>query len=389
MVEKVETAGPQTSVIYKMDQLKIEIKLWERSFEKENGRLPEKEDIKADKEIKRKYKQYAQYKKLIEHQGKQEHLESKQSGIDQTPVKAVVDDAKAEFGPTPQMNGKLVSIFEMKFSLVKDHSSETLEAVGSPVRGQESVRRQLNFAITPGSSPIKGAPKLEYSGASTTAASNGLRYGPNSPMRVDDIGLKLSDTPKTLGRMHDVKSSPYSPSPLIKRPSKTLSELAKEHALIKNEFESNTEEFSEFNAIRTLTEKLMQEEKLKKIDEEAEEDDNANTSAFIRKAKTIKKKTRAKMRPAPATLNEVKQNKMLNTNVHERLAKLKQREYNRMLGKDDIENDSDSETEMAPTPAKKQRKKNSKYNLVSNNFKRLNLPTKAGRNRAKKWRSRM
>lgn len=77
MVEKVETAGPQTSVTYKMDQLKIEIKLWERSFEKENGRLPEKEDIKADKEIKRKYKQYAQYKKLIEHQGKQEHLESK------------------------------------------------------------------------------------------------------------------------------------------------------------------------------------------------------------------------------------------------------------------------------------------------------------------------
>ena len=356
-----------------MDALKIEIKLWERAFEKEHGRLPEKDDIKKDKEVKRKYKQYAQLKKDATVKP------SVEVNVEQTPVKSHVNNTKAEFGPTPQMNGKLVSIFEMQVSAMKTHQSDQEDIVGSPVRSNDLVRRQLNFSITPNSSPMKQVPNL-----SANIVVSRPKYGPNSPMRIGDIGLQLSETPKTLGRTLDLKSSPFSPSPLIKRPVKTLSQLAKEHAIIKDEFESNPEDFSEFTAIRTLTEKLMQEEHMDIIEEGDEGTvGNETESNYVRKVKTIKKRTKAKMRPA--ALNE-KSTNIPDKNVHEQLAKLKEREYNKMLGKEVEESESDSEQQSNPPVKKKQRK--SKYNLVSNNFKRLNLPTKAGRNRASKWRGR-
>ena len=356
-----------------MDALKIEIKLWERAFEKEHGRLPEKDDIKKDKEVKRKYKQYAQLKKDATVKP------SVEVNVEQTPVKSHVNNTKAEFGPTPQMNGKLVSIFEMQVSAMKTHQSDQEDTVGSPVRSNDLVRRQLNFSITPNSSPMKQVPNL-----SANIVVSRPKYGPNSPMRIGDIGLQLSETPKTLGRTLDLKSSPFSPSPLIKRPVKTLSQLAKEHAIIKDEFESNPEDFSEFTAIRTLTEKLMQEEHMDIIEEGDEGTvGNETESNYVRKVKTIKKRTKAKMRPA--ALNE-KSTNIPDKNVHEQLAKLKEREYNKMLGKEVEESESDSEQQSNPPVKKKQRK--SKYNLVSNNFKRLNLPTKAGRNRASKWRGR-
>nr|Q6CK38.2 RecName: Full=DNA replication regulator SLD2 [Kluyveromyces lactis NRRL Y-1140] len=356
-----------------MDALKIEIKLWERAFEKEHGRLPEKDDIKKDKEVKRKYKQYAQLKKDATVKP------SVEVNVEQTPVKSHVNNTKAEFGPTPQMNGKLVSIFEMQVSAMKTHQSDQEDIVGSPVRSNDLVRRQLNFSITPNSSPMKQVPNL-----SANIVVSRPKYGPNSPMRIGDIGLQLSETPKTLGRTLDLKSSPFSPSPLIKRPVKTLSQLAKEHAIIKDEFESNPEDFSEFTAIRTLMEKLMQEEHMDIIEEGDEGTvGNETESNYVRKVKTIKKRTKAKMRPA--ALNE-KSTNIPDKNVHEQLAKLKEREYNKMLGKEVEESESDSEQQSNPPVKKKQRK--SKYNLVSNNFKRLNLPTKAGRNRASKWRGR-
>ncbi|CDO96043.1 unnamed protein product [Kluyveromyces dobzhanskii CBS 2104] len=354
-----------------MDALKIEIKLWERAFEKKHGRLPEKDDIKKDTEIKRRYKQYAQFKKET---GKP----SVQIAVDRTPIKSDSENLKAEFGPTPQMNGKLVSIFEMKVSTVKDGQFNQ-EIVGSPMKSTDMVKRQLSFVITPNSSPMKPVPSL-----SADLSKSGSKYGPNSPMLIGDIGLQLSETPKTLGRTFDLKSSPFSPSPLIKRPAKSLSQLAREHAIIKDEFETNTESFSEFTAIRTLTEKLMQEEHMDKIDEDEQEDATGGlASQYVKKAKTIKKKTRAKMRPA--ALQE-KSTNVPNKNVHEQLAKLKQREYNKLMGKEIEESESDTEHELSKPAQKKQRK--SKYNLVSNNFKRLNLPTKAGRNRASKWRGR-
>ncbi|QEU62548.1 Sld2 [Kluyveromyces lactis] len=356
-----------------MDALKIEIKLWERAFEKEHGRLPEKDDIKKDKEVKRKYKQYAQLKKDATIKP------SVEVNVEQTPVKSHVNNTKAEFGPTPQMNGKLVSIFEMQVSAMKNQQSDQDDIVGSPIRSNDLVRRQLNFSITPNSSPMKQVPNL-----SANIVVSRPKYGPNSPMRIGDVGLQLSETPKTLGRSLDLKSSPFSPSPLIKRPVKTLSQLAKEHAIIKDEFESNAEDFSEFTAIRTLTEKLMQEEHMDIIEEGDEGTvGNEPESNYVRKVKTIKKRTRAKMRPA--ALNE-KSTNIPDKNVHEQLAKLKEREYNKMLGKEVEESESDSEQQSNQPVKKKQRK--SKYNLVSNNFKRLNLPTKAGRNRASKWRGR-
>lgn len=250
----------------------------------------------------------------------------------------------------------------MKFSSLKPNN--TTEIVSSPIKPNESVKRQLNFSITPNSSPMKE--KLELAPAVSRSV-----YGPNSPLKLGDLSVHISETPRKVRRLN-MGRSPFSPNPLIKRPAKSLYELAREHEVIKDEFEIISRESGEFGAIRRLADELKLEEEMNETRENDNVDDLPIERRYASKAKTIKKRTKAKMRPAL-------QNKPVNLpnkNVHAQIAKLKEREYNKLMGNDVSE--SESEEEVQPKAPKKVRK--SKYNLVSNNFKRLKLPTKKRNN---------
>lgn len=336
-----------------MDKLKVELKLWEKEFEKVSGRLPEKHDVKSNPDIKRKYKEYAMLKK-------------KQSDKSMSPTKSTPKKNESklfnDLGPTPQISGKLVSIFEINLSPSKKDDVVQPQVTGSPIKLENAVRRQLNFnfSITPNSSPIK----LQSEAQRTVQHS---KYGPNSPLKVDELEIRLSSANKEPNLTSTIESSPFGPSPLIKRPSKYLHEFAEEHEIIKDEFNLLSKEFPELGPTRKLMEVLEREtqsENADGSDEEGDEEYKDQEQCTRRRPKTIKKKTRSKLRP----VLEDKQINFLADNVHEQIAKLKS-------GEVDIESEErNRKRESTNTASKKPRK--SKYNLVSNNFKRLKLPTK-------------
>lgn len=121
----------------KLLEYKLRIKSWEKSFRTETGRLPSKNDVKADKEI---YNAYKTYNHLKSKQAKDEKRdkkdvlnesdkqnESKNAELEDTLIDIVsgtfdVDQSDDEtpkpalsggLGPTPQANGKVLSLFDM------------------------------------------------------------------------------------------------------------------------------------------------------------------------------------------------------------------------------------------------------------------------------------
>lgn len=92
-----------------MEVLKKTLKTWETLFFQENGRKPTKKDIKANKEIAAQYKEYGRLKK--QQTSLSTPAKSDVSIEQSTPTKP---KALLELGPTPQLNGRLVGIFELQ-----------------------------------------------------------------------------------------------------------------------------------------------------------------------------------------------------------------------------------------------------------------------------------
>ncbi|AET41230.1 Sld2p Ecym_7404 [Eremothecium cymbalariae DBVPG len=351
------------------EELKVQLKRWEHQFLKQNGRSPIKEDIRAHPDIKNKYKQYA---KLKHYQAKKPKLTRSPSKVSHlTPQKRV----DAELGPTPQIYGKVLSLFEMNISpranvVIAAPSPTKNEAVAETLIGTvqleeaQSVKRQLTFSMTPTSSPVKSPslgttmPRLPSPDSSRDSG----YYGPNSPVKFDnDLTLKLSKTPVRLKASQPITCG--SPSPLLKKPAKSLSQLAKEHQEILHEMSAANQD----GVVRNLGDILEQKAK----------DDNCSTVDNLNYAK---KRRRNVIRPALQTIDEEIQPKR---NIHEQLAKLKQKALNEFNGVESDTSSDDGDTKIVEKKPKSNRKR--KYNTVTNNFRRLKLPTK---NRNTKWRRR-
>jgi hypothetical protein len=109
------------------DRLRAELKTWERAFEKQNGHKPGPADVKANAEISAKYKTYHKAfrtKSLGKEKTKTEY-ESTANALKRitpqkrqrddvlTPVKGVqVGDDVESVGPTPQLNGRMLGLFD-------------------------------------------------------------------------------------------------------------------------------------------------------------------------------------------------------------------------------------------------------------------------------------
>jgi len=119
------------------DQLRAELKSWERAFEKDHGHKPTPADVKANKDISAKYKVYhksfrAKSSSRSEKSQNDENIKTKpeyastahalkgitpqkraREGDVLTPLKGVqTSDDVETVGPTPQLNGRLMGLFD-------------------------------------------------------------------------------------------------------------------------------------------------------------------------------------------------------------------------------------------------------------------------------------
>ena len=115
------------------ERLRAELKVWERAFEKENGHKPTPTDVKANSEISAKYKIYhksfraksSSSARVETSNGKSEYVSASkalkqitphkrnQDDDSLTPVKGVqVSDDVETVGPTPQLNGRMLGLFD-------------------------------------------------------------------------------------------------------------------------------------------------------------------------------------------------------------------------------------------------------------------------------------
>ncbi|KOG98218.1 Sld2p [Saccharomyces eubayanus] len=437
-----------------LDKLKVELKTWEHKFIDTHNREPTRDDIKGLRDVKHMYKQYSILKK-------KNGLQQQREPLAQESAKMVVhikdQDEIMEIGPTPQVYGKAISIFEMNLSPIKPvymttannfgagDDSKTISNESSPQRtiSQESspanrtlvsesisnVKRQLNFQMlkapsshTPISSPCKKAePSLEAEKPDSVFTmakpvlkpSNPSRYyGPNSPLKLEEenIHLNISLESNTRRRLqmafpslqktpskdnHAGVSTSFSPSPLIRRPlTKSLIELAKEHHEIVKEFSILQEEDEEDEDggndndgdeegdenDDSLESGLVRPTVVKDIFQEDDNEDNkSKEGAFIRKRPKRRKIIKRLQDGDPET-----ENSTVRRDVHKELMRLKKRKVAEFLGSTselpDTESEDDDEAANSSVkpqqkPAAK-RKGRKKYNLVSNNFRRLKLPKK-------------
>lgn len=130
-----------------METLKLEIKKWEHSYFKQHGRVPSKLDIKKDPKTYQLYKSYKALKngsEKVAKIAKEERVAGNDSNNDNNDNfnnengKELSSDTNsirntAELGPTPQANGKVLSIFDMKLTSMTPPESSPLKSKSTKV----------------------------------------------------------------------------------------------------------------------------------------------------------------------------------------------------------------------------------------------------------------
>ncbi|KAH3671537.1 hypothetical protein OGAPHI_000240 [Ogataea philodendri] len=150
--------------------LKKEIKRWEHSFQSQNGKTPTTEVIKSNPAISARYKKYNKYKKIltklqsgvltVEQWKQQEQPETKKepnsAAVPHSPPLSS-PDSEREIGPTPQLDGRVLGIFDIEIKesptkqtptkqqvpFVRVESPDTFKTPTKP------VERKLLFGETP------------------------------------------------------------------------------------------------------------------------------------------------------------------------------------------------------------------------------------------------
>ncbi|KAL3232698.1 DNA replication regulator SLD2 [Nakaseomyces bracarensis] len=377
-----------------LQQVKVKIKKWEYEFIEKNNRPPDRDDIRNLSEVKKLYKLYSSLKKRqsVATPRKEDYDDSK---VDPTPEKVAKN---VVLGPTPQIYGKAISIFEMKVSPLKtveetptteveesdendefkESESEFASEEAGQAHGIQSIKKRLFDSVE--ADLMTNVPELNITESDTEERTrvtsdeetngetriptnqanltvpNITRYGPNSPLKLAQslsIRHKLL-TPRKLQKQKDEKSM-FSPSPLLKKnTSKSLFELANEHKRYVEEVKQLDLEFKgQIVPIRNLTTTEAEEEK--------DYRKQKRRTGVLRRLK----------------FDEPEDSTEKQKDIHKELHKLKAQKLNEYMGNEEEHISSDEEKKQnAPAPAPQKRKRPKKFNLVSNNFRRLKLPKK-------------
>lgn len=406
---------------------KLQIKEWERSFATDNGRIPSKADVKANQEIYKAYKTYNHLKskqKKKQQQAKREVLKDnveKKSGastlepLDFVPSvdaeEGLEDEGNAlshaELGPTPQANGKVLSLFDI---MSPPESSPSLkENMSSKLINSSPLKDAAVFKT-----PTKSVKRIELS--DLTPARNNLakkslttmlqlvstpnRHAPSS----DNI-----ETPFYLGKVNNrfqfspgigdlpLKNSPTTPVRKLNEHPKTPSKLLEEPRFLTSPSPFKTERMSSFGNNKKLTDvfneaiNIQIDEELKAeveselmLEMERELEDEgaaAQDEPIARKTRKriTQKRTTRRWKIKPRGESEVIET-FDGKNVHEEIKKLEEKEKNDLIEyiegpREDQESySSEEETEVAVKPKLLESiNKRKKLTPISNNFKRLKI----------------
>ncbi|SCU94699.1 LADA_0G10440g1_1 [Lachancea dasiensis] len=341
-----------------MDQLKLELKRFERKFESKYGRTPTREDIRSLPDIKNKYKQYAV---LQVDRDRKRAVEN--SVTEHTPQK----EQSVEFGPTPQIYGKVMGLFDLRMSPIKN----------ATVRSPGLLSGQGNKTLEP-PKPTGSAIYARYTLTPRKSPKSTSKYGPNSPLKFDDVHLSVRTPKRNLQSLLAANgdSSVGSPSPIIKRPlGKPLLQIARETEKILEEME----EFSDEDVVSRNVRDVFR-------NEDGSEDDLDTEDEVQEQEKIVPKRSKRKhiLRPAKNALALTSEPPQVN--IKEEMARLKQEALDELRGiqPSGAAVSQATTAKTATTNANPKRSRNRKYNLVSSNFRRLKLPTSKGRGN-KRW----
>lgn len=170
----------KTAVKDEKDSLRVELKVWERAFEKQHGHKPTPADVKANSEISAKYKLYHKSfrtkstssvnenvgptKKRTEYVSPAKALKEitpqknrQDDGL--TPVKRLSLHDVEIVGPTPQLNGRMLGLFDG----VQENTPISLKRKSDwPNNSAEAKRRQTPIKFTPRKPSLESLSPAEY-----------------------------------------------------------------------------------------------------------------------------------------------------------------------------------------------------------------------------------
>lgn len=394
-----------------VEALKRELKLWEHEFISIHKRSPTKDDIRNNPAIKHKYKEYSSIKRKLSLGAKT----SNQNKTPKTPTHGSESNVGAnlakeaathsvntatpiELGPTPQIFGKSMSIFEISLSPVRkrlelptpDVSSEmesTIQAVSSPP--PEIVISSAHESLEDSSfEEPNTATSSEFLAVSKTVDKLLPRrrtYGPNSPLRIP-TSVKIKTPIKLdMGPSEPIEETTNFDTPPIWRGS-----LSKPLRDLEEEFITVSMNFNPFEDDENMT-----------LDHSSEHDDGVDTREEVigdegrtnghrsRRRKNLVRVRRPSDVDAPAALP------MEKVNLHSQLRNLKKAQLQKFTGETDEVPSAKEDAEVVDALMEGQDKipnaeskkshgrRPKKYNLVSNNFRRLKLPRRKANGKAK------
>ena len=398
-----------------LKSLRKELKEWEHSFINIQSRSPTKHDIKANAAIQQKYKEYSRLKKLAIRKRSPRKYAAR-SPASRSTIRSPLPTQQSqaafiEIGPTPQIYGKSISIFELNLSPVKKRLKIPLddEPLDDSSTKVESEATEFDFGDSPF---VESSPEPETAGVGNedvvqkTAVSNvfasvpntarlkppvARRYGPNSPLKLPtDISVaERLRTPrkKRANDENNANTNLLVTPPLWKRSiSKPLKQL-------EDEYREMVKSFVPDEAVSSASQPVEAESKASQTENDsqvaAETTPADNALSDIQKVRRRKGRIRRFEDSATkADGNGVK------INLHKQMHRLKKKQLRKILKELDMEDtmelsEDEEEDDAADTMTKaKKPARRKKYNLVSNNFRRLKLPSRQRNNFMKRFRRR-
>lgn len=365
-----------------MDLLKIQIKDWEHSFIKNNGRNPTKSDIKQNNEISLKYKQYRNYRinksnPLKTPTKAKKHVQQLETPQKTSPLNSSPPIQVHELGPTPQLNGRVLSIFDVSTS-----PSVT------PTKQMINVTVDDEFALnsTPSKKSTFSSRIMECYGEEedheiinseleheeeivTLPSSQSIFKTPQKNNRTQNF---LTETPSYLTtgtKSHSLMG--VSPSPLAsQRMKKGLTKIIDELNDIKSELK-----YGDFDRDE-LVPVIEEEEEL--LESENGGNKNPNTLKLYKKNRTQKRQTR---RVKMKARKDLEVDEMKDKNVHDVIQEMEESKLQILQGihmePSSSEEESDSEEEvyvrqkLEPIDPKKMKERKNFVKLKINKKKKM------------------
>lgn len=426
------------------DQLldhKKRIKEWEKLFFVQHGRIPDRSDVKANKDIQKAYKTYNHLKAKASRPEPEKTRENDSKSAKQTvqqnkysadpPQHKLLDVsidltdededemealANAELGPTPQANGKVMSIFDMIMSppyssplkeknppandLLSPTKAFNTQEFKTPTR---AAQRILLSDLTPSRGSI-GKPSIL---AKLREASSPQKSGSESTVTTPTkSSANVVETPFYLGKINNKflfrDPAPTIPAAEITTPTKSSavafqvspSPLKPQRMVSFGSTRSVSEIFNDNRSINIeeFADQQLELEKELQDMEKALSDDEPESLLQSRKRKVLTQKRTTRRWKIKPNAQLDKEDGFEGKDIHEELRKLDETErknyalYMEGPKNEDLdEEDGEEEEEEIPVAKKVATAANKKLKPISNNFQRLKINDP----RSKRFKQRM